>query len=129
VKDIDSFATLSERLGVTLCTDCSQYNHDRGAADISKGVVHWHERRVVRKTLRRYLKLLGAIVHSHNRGQPIWQQLYEQNQFAHETATKIRIRIPSVFADEDRAKAEAAAVRARVDIEPHILKWMHRRKR
>lgn len=132
MKGIDSFDILAERLAVELCHDCEAYSHDqhyRGVADPSRGQIHFAKTRVTRRTLRRFLMLLAAIVHSHNRGQPIWQQLYEQNRYAEKTALGLRIRIPSAWGDMDRARAHDAIARSGQEPDKELQRWMRQRNR
>lgn len=112
-------------VGISLCTACAGGDHRRGWANPSTGVVHFSERRVIRSTLRTFLKLVGAIIHSHNRGQPRWQLLYEQNRYAYTTAYhKLSITIPSQLADLDRAMAAASAPK---ETHTGFKEWTRRR--
>jgi hypothetical protein len=132
MKGIDSFDTLALRLGIELCHDCEAFppqQHRLGVADPSRGRIHLTQRRVTRRTLRHFLKLMAAIVYSHNRGQPVWQQLYEQNQFAEKTSLKLGIRIPSAWADLDRARAHDALTRSYQEPDKELSKWMRKRFR
>ena len=97
MRGVESFEDLSTSLDVTLCRACaegSEVKHRKGWANPSIGTVHYGVRSASRLSLRRFLKLVAAIYYSHNRGQPTWQILYEQNQFAYSTAKRLGIRIP-----------------------------------
>lgn len=54
--------------------------------------------------LRRFLMLVAAIKHSHNRGQPKWLQVYEQNSYAyHRALSEYRVRLSRKLSQTDRA--------------------------
>ena len=105
MKQIASYIDLARVIDIELCTGCAVVSdHWRGAAQPSIGRVHWHDRRVNRAGLRNFLKLVGACIHSHNRGQPEWQQLFEQNQYAYHKAMQFGVRIPAHLSHYDRAR-------------------------
>lgn len=128
MRHLHSFAEVSAILGIDRCSYCDNGDHRTGWADPSKGLVHFEDRRVTRSSLRRYLKLVGAVIHSHNRGQPLWVRLYEQNTYASRTALQFGIRIPSALADEDRARAMDALRQAK-ESDEQVNRWIRRRKR
>jgi hypothetical protein len=128
VSRLPTLGEAAELIGVTWCADCADYRHDlEGSADPSRGVIHFSQRAPSRATLRKFFKAAGAIIHSHNRGQPIWVQLYEQNRFAYSTARRLRIKIPSALADTDRAWAQDALSRAHQETSKEIRQWMSNR--
>jgi hypothetical protein len=132
MRGIESFEDLSTSLDVTLCRACAEgstVKHQKGWADPSTGTVHYGVHSASRLSLRRYLKLVAAIYYSHNRGQPTWQMLYEQNQFAYSTAKRLGIRIPSVLADTDRAHAAEAMFRAGTKPSRELQRWIRQRDR
>lgn len=129
MKSITSFAWLATDLGINRCIDCDQFDHQKGGAEPSRGTVHWAEHRVTRSTLRTFLKLVGSIVHSHNRGQPLWVRLYEQNTYATKTALTYGIRIPKRYADLDRAMAMDAMYRSRRSTpDQNLRRWIRDRE-
>jgi len=74
-----------------------------GEADISRGIIYWTDRKVTRPGLRNFLKLYASIIKSHNRGQPEWQRIYEQNQVAYSLALrKFGIRFGTHLSNYDR---------------------------
>lgn len=80
-------------------------NHHKGYADIARSTVHWTDRRVHKNGLRRFLMLVAACRFRHNRGQPKWQQIYEQNTWAWDTAlTVFHRRFPHSYSNTDRAR-------------------------
>lgn len=124
------YEEIASRENVRLCTDCEfdkVWNHSRGTANPSRGTVHWAERRVTRIGLRRFLMLVAAIKKSHNRGQPKWQQVYEQNQYAyHRALTEYHVRLNRKLSMTDRAKVRLWMGKAGVlSAEEHrsIARW------
>lgn len=99
-------------------------------ADINRGIIHWQERKVTKPGLRNFLKLYVSIWKSHNRGQPIWQQLHEQNTHAYEIARgRYGIILPKRLSKVDRARALADLVNVTPQPQPaiqwakEVLKW------
>jgi hypothetical protein len=105
-----TYRELSLREDVYLCTGCNggplgPYNHQRGFAAPSRGTVHWAERHVTRNGLRHFLMLVAAIKHKHQRGQPKWLIVYEQNVYAyHRALTQYHVRLGRKLSLTDRAK-------------------------
>lgn len=80
-------------------------NHQRGYADIGRRCVHWTDRKVLKRGLRRFLMLAAACQLHHNRAQPKWQQIYEQSTWASRQAfTKLHKVLPRKDSNEDRAR-------------------------
>lgn len=124
-----TFTHLSTVMDIERCAWCDKGNHLRGWADPSRGRVHFLDRKVTRSTLRTYLKLVAAVIHSHNRGQPLWRQLYEQNTYASRTALQqFGIRIPSALSDLDRARALDSLRRSK-ESDEQVTRWIRQRKR
>lgn len=99
-----TYKEIADQEAVTLCHACSEWNHKRGSANPSRGVVHWAPRRVSRIGLRRFLMLVAAIKRSHNRGQPRWLQVYEQNTYAYRQALdEYHVRLNRRLSMTDRA--------------------------
>lgn len=95
------------------------FDHLRGGANSSRGVVHWTNRRVNRIGLRRFLMLVAAIKYSHNRGQPRWQQVYEQNTFAyHRALEQYHVRLSKRWSLTDRARVRYWMGREKVLSDP-----------
>lgn len=103
-----SYQAIADHWKIRLCTgDCGPLivgDHELGFANPSRGVIHFRERVVTRAGIRRFLMLIASILHSHNRGQPEWQKLYEQNTWAGQAAIKMGVRVPRKFSMLDRAK-------------------------
>lgn len=104
--------------------------HIRGYAEYSSGIVHWHERAVRVEGLRRFLMLVGALTYRHNKGQPDWVKLYEQNIFAHDSAMKAGRRIPARCSWTDRARVAYYLHKNGVsDVPVNVRAWASRRPR
>jgi hypothetical protein len=74
-------------------------------ANISLGIIYWHDRKVTRPGLRNFLKLYVSITNSHNRGQPEWQIIYEQNVGAYRIALeRFGLRFGKHLSKADRAR-------------------------
>ncbi len=125
-----TYADVVNIYGVAWCQACPLGNHDKGWADMSRGIVHWRERRLERRGLRIFLKLVASIKFSHNRGQPLWQQLYEQNAWAfHEALDHFGVRLRSSYADLDRAYARYDARDEQVSVtNPGAYRWMNKKE-
>lgn len=88
-------------LGFELCGDkCRkpELNHAKGA--LIGSTLHWTDRRVTKPGLRRFL-LLAASHDYYNL--PRWEMIWRRNQWAWRAASKLQIRLPSRYADGDRA--------------------------
>ena len=102
-----SYAAIAKSLEITHCTGaCGVGNHRAGWANPSRGVIHFEERGVTRAGIRRFLMLYAQIIKSHNRGQPEWQRIYEQNQVAVQVGRQMGLRFPKWLSLEDRAKVD-----------------------
>lgn len=130
-----TFMEIAEREEVITCFgfDCPvpKKAHDRGWANISSGILHWSPRRVTKAGLRRFLLLSAAIRHSHNRGQPKWLQIYEQNAYAARRAlSEYHVRLPRHLSLTDRAKVRLLMTQdaSWADSEwLHVVKWSQER--
>lgn len=105
-----NYGDVATREKVGLCINPNQphryemQDHRRGYTT-SDGVIHWLDRKVNRLGLRRFLMMAAAIKYSHNRGQPRWQQVYEQNEYAyHRALAEYHIRLPRRYSLTDRAR-------------------------
>lgn len=121
-----TYDEVTKRTGVTRCNACDVGDHTAGWADMGSGIVHWRDRRLERRGLRHFLKLVASIIYSHNRGQPEWRKLYEQNVWAYHTAlAQFGVRFRSSYADEDRARAAYDARNEHLaTTEPAIYQWI-----
>lgn len=95
-----TYQEIADRLGVTLVRSTPV-----DEADISHGIIYWHDRKVTRPGLRNFLKLYVSITKSHNRGQPEWLKIYEQNIEAfHIAYEQFGIRFGYHLTEHDRAR-------------------------
>jgi hypothetical protein len=124
------YPDIARKLGMSWCGNCPIGNHTHGWADISNGVIHWADRRVERRGLRLFLKLGASIVYSHNRGQPEWRMLYEQNAWAFQIAlAAFRVRLNRSYADNDRARARYLARNEHLSVtDPAIYRWLYQKE-
>jgi hypothetical protein len=100
-----TYEEIASREKVSLCPACDEWDHKRGSVNPSRGTVHWAPRRVTRIGLRRFLMLVGAIKKRHQRGQPKWQKVYEQNVYAyHRALSEYHVRLSRQLSLTDRAK-------------------------
>lgn len=116
------YHSVAQRWGVGMCTWCNGGDHALGWSNPSRGVVHFQERKVSRAGLRRFLKLVASVLKSHNRGQPEWQRLFEQNEWAKSAAHQMGLRIPIHLSAYDRAKA-ARQTRDLKDLPTGFRRW------
>lgn len=125
------YGEVVEREGIRWCSECSIGNHQRGWSNPSRATVHWTDRRVNKLGLRRFLMLVGAIRHSHNRGQPPWQRLYEQNVYAYQRGlSEYHVRFPARFSASDRARVRYSMGKSGVVSDPDkrsIARWAQER--
>lgn len=130
-KPLPSYPDMARELDVVLCTGCGlgEATHQSGKADPSMGVVHWRNRVTTRPGARNFLKLIASIYRSHNRGQPEWLILYEQNMYAARYARRFGFRIPSRLMNEDRATVLwQTRDQALSRTNPAIWRWAHQVK-
>lgn len=126
------YREIADRENVDWCdgTDDGSYSrtsHQRGFAQPGFGRIHFADRRMTKSGLRRFLMLVAAIRHKHNRGQPQWLKLYEANTFAQRRAlSEYRRVIPRRYSDTDRARVRQLMGRDGVLNDPrvkHIADW------
>jgi len=121
-----------QRENIKWCAGCEIGNHQKGWANPSRTTVHWSDRNVNRYGLRRFLMLVANVKHHHNRGQPRWQALYEQNQYAYRRALdEYHVRLASTMSQGDRARVRYWMGRAGVLNDPdkqNIARWAMERK-
>lgn len=122
-----TYEEIASRERILLCPDCPDWDHRRGSSNPSRGVVHWAPRRVNRLGLRRFLMLVARIKRSHNRGQPRWLQVYEQNAYAyHRALNEYHIRLPRSWSMTDRAQVRVWMGKAGVLSHPenrNVARW------
>jgi hypothetical protein len=99
------FQLVTEVEGITWCKGCPRGDHKRGWVHPGHGTVHWSDRRFTRMGLRRFLMLVAGIRYHHNRGQPEWRVIYEQNVYAfHKALESYHRRLPKRWSSTDRAR-------------------------
>lgn len=110
-----TYAEIAERLGVQrVCfggCGLGDYAH-RGRLFL--GVIHWRERRMTRRGLRRFLLLVARRMREadpdflNTRGMA-WAHAYFDEQFANQLAAQLRIRFPAVFSAVERERCHRGA--------------------
>ena len=128
-----TYDRLFKDLGVIRCETCwhgDTSGHKPDFADISPGIIHWKDRKVTKPGLRNFLKLYVSVWKSHNRGQPLWFKLHEQNTLAYEIARgRYGIILPKRLSKVDRARALADLANVTPQPQPaiqwakEVLKW------
>lgn len=120
-----TYTEIAQQLGIPLCESCELGNyaeHVAGWASISPPErIHWRRLRMTDAGLYRFLKLCGSIVKSHNRGQPEWQQRYEQAVYASEISRQLGRRLPAELSKSDRLYVRWARRPSKRD--GHIYSW------
>jgi hypothetical protein len=112
-----SYHEIAEKIGLKLCTgsdaetECifrrvdtvtRERYHQRGRAE--HGIVHWHERAVVKGGLRRFLILAAEAAVTWAPGTPRWARIWYANVVAAKMAAALNRRLPRKLTDEDRAR-------------------------
>jgi hypothetical protein len=124
---VKSYADLGAKCGIEYCPSCPNGDHHKGWSEPSVGRVHFSERAVTRAGMRNFLKLVGAIYYRHNRGQPRWRMIYEQNRYAYGMSREWGLQIPSRLSATDRALVEDDLMRSG-DTDARALTWARRRR-
>lgn len=135
-----TYARIAEQLAVPLCTgiwkgmyDTEVFDHEAGQISPSR-VIHWRERRVQYPGLRRFLVLVArwedAMGGYRERNAPLhapdWLATYLYDKRAALIAQNtLRIRIPAVCADLDRAlvRAQLHSVPMGTPYREEAMKW------
>ena len=112
-----TYSGVASQLGIALCGDGWPRNrignHEAGWTAYGMTIIHWNERRVTKRGLLRFLKLVAkAQMESAHQGER-FVVLYWQNVEAYRLARLIGIRLPRSLADPDRAKARLWLARFR----------------
>jgi hypothetical protein len=118
-------------LGFELCPQdqCRKPDLNHRTGTLVGSTLHWTDRRVTKPGLRRFL-LLAA---SHDiYKQERWELIWHRNVWVVGAAAKLKVRIPSRYADEDRAKVAWELRTARdhpTFDQAAALRWAARRHR
>lgn len=123
-----TYTDLAARYEVELCDDaCAMTTRDHLNGWFIIRIVHWKERRVQRRSLYRFLKLVGAARGVTNGSYSVARNLYLLNLFAYNTALHdLGIRFPARFSSEDRARARALLARAPYTANRRMHDWAAR---
>ena len=101
-----TYTDLAERYNVNLCTGGCIFDrsaHSRGM--VQSKALHWRERRMQRRGLYRFLKLVALYHHETDPSYSEAQNVWLKNMFAYKTALNdLGIRFPRSFSLEDRAR-------------------------
>ena len=103
-----SYSEIAQQLGLALCGCGLEYqpigNHEDGWTAFGMTVIHWRERRVTRRGLRSFLKLVAKATSKFGTYGETWETLYYQNLRAQELARQFSVRFPRTWSATDRAR-------------------------
>jgi hypothetical protein len=107
---VTTYRELGERLGVTVCTDCSLTHHDSGFwAD---GRFHWRERALRRTSIRNFVWRIAADksyrpVQPGETFSPAWLRYWRRVEWAKDALRTLKVRLPAPAWDQQRATLRA----------------------
>ena len=123
-----SFEDVATLFEVELCGGCdaiSAGRHRRGCA--AGNTVHWAPRRLNRRGLRTFLKLVATlrVFHYGYLNQPM--QIYTQNMWSLKAARQLRIRFPRSYSRVDRLIIRWLASQGH-EISSQARRWAERKE-
>jgi hypothetical protein len=125
-----TYSEAAYALGFELCAQemCNKSTLDHRKGTLRGSTLHWTDRRVTKPGLRRFLMLAA----SHDiYSVPRWALIWNRNVWVVAAAEKLRVRLPSRYSDEDRAKVawELRDTHDPTYEQQAALRWAGRRNR